>query len=54
MSANDMLTKIMLSFNDPEMLDIYKKEKVEFYNRAIPIISIMMATLSAILEVMYR
>ena len=49
-----MLNKFTLSFNDPDLYEIYKREKTEFYGKSLPIVSSMLGLLAAALEVMYR
>jgi len=49
-----MLSKFMLSFNDPDLKEIYKREKVEFFNKVVPIIGAMMLFLAGTLEILYR
>ena len=49
-----MLTKVLLRFNDTELKKIYDREKTEFYNKAVPVITMMLLLLAASLEAVYR
>ena len=49
-----MLSRILLQFEDDELRSKYRREKKEFYQKAIPIICGMMVVLSLILEILYR
>ena len=52
--SSEMLSKVTLRFNDPDLHAIYKREKTEFFQKSLPIVSSMLALLAAALEVMYR
>jgi len=49
-----MLSKVLLRFNDSDLHAIYKREKTEFFQKSLPIVSSMLGLLSGALEVMYR
>ena len=53
-SSGNMLSKILLRFNDQELKKIYDREKTDFYNKAVPVITMMMLLLAGTLEVVYR
>ena len=36
--SSEMLSRFMLSFNDPDLKEIYKREKVEFFNNQVVIV----------------
>jgi hypothetical protein len=52
--SSDLLSKITLRFNDPDLQKIYTREKSEFFSKALPVISVMLLLLAGTLEVMYR
>ena len=52
--SSQMLSKFSLRFNDSDLNLIYKREKTEFFQKALPIVSSMLGLLAIILEVMYR
>jgi len=49
-----MLSRVTLQFNDSDLHQIYKREKTEFFQKALPIVSTMLGLLALILEIMYR
>ena len=49
-----MLSRFLLSFNDPDLKQIYVREKIEFFNKVVPIIAAMMGFLASTLEILYR
>lgn len=51
---SDMLSNVCLGFKDSDLLDIYQREKAEFYSKALPILSVMLLLLTGTLEVYYR
>jgi hypothetical protein len=51
---SDMLSHLCLGFQDSDLLDIYQREKAEFYSKALPILTIMMLLLTGTLEIYYR
>ena len=53
-SSSNMLSKFLLRFNDQELKRIYDKEKTDFYNKAVPVITMMLLLLAASLETIYR
>jgi len=53
MSSNEMLSKVFLSFKDPELKAVYAKEKTDFYNKAAPVIAVTMTLMSGTLQIMY-
>jgi hypothetical protein len=53
MSA-EMLSKVLLNFNDADLSAIYKREKTDFFKKSLPIVSSMLGLLAGALEVMYR
>ncbi len=54
MSTGDLLSKVALSFKDPDLSRIYSREKTEFFSKAIPVVASMMLLLAGSLEVIYR
>jgi len=52
--SSEMLSKVTLQFNDSDLNLIYRREKTEFFQKALPIVSSMLGLLAAILEMMYR
>jgi hypothetical protein len=53
MTSTEILTKFTLSFNDPDLLKIYKREKTDFFKKSLAIVSAMLGALSVGLEVGY-
>ena len=53
-ASGNMLSKVMLRFNDEELKRIYEKEKTDFYSKAVPVITTMMFLLAISLEAIYR
>jgi|TARA_B110000285_G_C15117835_1_gene615234 hypothetical protein len=53
-SSGNMLSKVLLRFNDEELKRIYEKEKTDFYSKAVPVITTMMFLLAISLEAIYR
>ena len=53
-SSGNMLSKVMLRFNDQELKRIYEREKTDFYSKAVPVITTMMLLLAVSLEAIYR
>jgi hypothetical protein len=53
-SSGNMLSKILLRFNDQELKKIYDREKTDFYSKAVPVITMMMLLLAGTLEAVYR
>lgn len=51
---SDVLSGVCLSFLDIDLLDIYKKEKIDFYKKALPILSVIILLLTAIIEFYFR
>ena len=51
--ASEMLTKFTLSFKDQELHHIYKREKTDFFNKSLIIVTIMIGALAVGLEVAY-
>jgi len=49
-----MLSRFLLRFNDPDLKQIYTREKVEFFNKVMPIVTAMVLFLSGTLEILYR
>ena len=49
-SSSQILTRFLLKFNDHDLHLVYKKEKTKFYQKSLPIISMMLGLLSAALE----
>ena len=54
MSSGQLLSTFLLAFNDQDLLRIYQREKVEFFNKAAPIITTLIFLLAATLEIIYR
>ena len=54
MSHNEMLTRATLQFNDPDLRAKYQKEKVEFFSKALPVVTIVLTLISVIIEVKFR
>ena len=54
MSYNEMLTRVTLQFNDSDLRDKYQKEKVEFFSKALPVVTTALALISVIIEINYR
>jgi len=52
--SSEMLSNALLTFKDQDLLEIYQREKVDFYSRAMPIITVMMLLLTGTLEIAYR
>jgi len=53
MSTTEILTKFTLSFNDPDLFRIYKREKTEFFKNSLVIVSFMMGCLAIGLQIAY-
>lgn len=53
MSSTEILTRFTLSFNDPDLLRIYKREKTDFFKRSLAIVSAMLGALAVGLQVGY-
>ena len=53
-ASGNMLSKVLLRFNDEELKRIYEKEKTDFYSKAVPVITTMMFLLAISLEAIYR
>ena len=53
-ASGNMLSKVMLRFNDEDLKRIYEKEKTDFYSKAVPVITTMMFLLAISLEAIYR
>ena len=53
-SSGNMLSKVMLRFNDDDLKRIYEREKTDFYSKAVPVITTMMLFLAVSLEAIYR
>jgi hypothetical protein len=49
-----MLSRILLQFEDSEVRSKYSFEKQKFYQKAIPIITVMLIALSLTIEIVYR
>ena len=49
-----MLSRFLLSFEDQDLKEIYSREKVEFFSKAMPVISLLLFLLATTLEVAYR
>jgi hypothetical protein len=52
--SSEMLSRFLLRFNDPDLKQIYTREKVEFFNKVMPIVTAMVLFLSGTLEILYR
>lgn len=51
--SSDMLSRVMLRFNDPDLHMIYAREKSDFFSKAMPVITLMLLLLSASLQIFY-
>ena len=49
-----MLTKVTLQFNDPDLRAKYQKEKVEFFSKALPVVTFALALISVMIEINLR
>ena len=49
-----MLTKVTLQFNDPDLRAKYQKEKVEFFSKALPVVTFALALISVMIEINFR
>ena len=54
MSSGQLLSTFLLAFNDQDLLRIYQREKVEFFNKAAPVITTLIFLLAVTLEIIYR
>lgn len=52
--SSDMLSKCMLQFGDLDLKRVYEREKIDFYNKALPVITGMTIWLAIGLEIAYR
>lgn len=52
--SSEMLSKVLLQFNDSDLHSIYKREKTEFFTKSMPIVTSMLGVLAMLLEIMYR
>lgn len=51
--STEILTKITLSFNDPDLYRVYKREKTDFFKKSMAIVTFMLLVLTVGLEVAY-
>lgn len=49
-----MLSKFFLLFTDKDMRKSYEAEKINFYKKSIPILTILLLILSMTLEILFR
>ena len=49
-----MLSSVFLNFTDSDLLKVYQREKIEFFKKIMPIISVMAILISCILEIVFR
>jgi len=49
-----MLSSVFLNFTDSDLLKVYQREKIEFFKKIMPIISVMAVLISSIMEIVFR
>ena len=52
--SSEMLSKCMLQFGDPDLKRVYEREKIDFYSKAMPVVTGMIVWLAIGLEIAYR
>lgn len=52
--SSEMLSKCMLQFADPDLKRVYEREKIDFFSKAMPVVTGMILWLAIGLEIAYR